>query len=229
MLKPCFSARAPWYARLRLSSTSALMSAGRCSPEPSRECSSRFLTMESARLPCCTTLSRLSFNVPVSSSIPSRTSPGRATGLSTSFNSSVNSDESAAKFHEVERVLDLVRDASGQLAERGHLLCMDKAHLRGLQIAQRRFSSVSRRANCLLGALALCNIRIDQHKAAAWHRIATHLDNAAIRPRALEAQLSPRVLVCAAEVSFQIGRVFAAISKITEVLGKARSPRQKSI
>ena len=35
------------------------MSTGRCSPEPWRECSSMFLTIESARLPCCTTLSRL--------------------------------------------------------------------------------------------------------------------------------------------------------------------------
>ena len=34
---------------------------GRCSPEPSRECSSMFLTMESARLPCWTTFSRLDF------------------------------------------------------------------------------------------------------------------------------------------------------------------------
>ena len=32
------------------------MSTGRCSPEPSRECSSMFLTIESARLPCCTIL-----------------------------------------------------------------------------------------------------------------------------------------------------------------------------
>src|SRR5262245_1464634 len=35
------------------------MSTTRCSPEPSRECSSMFLTMASARLPCCTTFSRL--------------------------------------------------------------------------------------------------------------------------------------------------------------------------
>jgi hypothetical protein len=49
--KPCVSARAPCHARLRLSSTSALISITRCSAEPSRECCSIFLTMASARLP----------------------------------------------------------------------------------------------------------------------------------------------------------------------------------
>ena len=48
------------------------MSTGRCSPEPSRECSSMFLTIEWARLPCCTILSRLSRNVSASSVISAR-------------------------------------------------------------------------------------------------------------------------------------------------------------
>ena len=43
---------------------------------------------------------------------------------------------------EIERVLDLVRDAGGQLAERGQLLGLDKAVLRGSQILQRRFHIV---------------------------------------------------------------------------------------
>ena len=47
--KPCFSARAPCQARLRLSSTMALISTSRCSPELSRECSNMFLTIASAR------------------------------------------------------------------------------------------------------------------------------------------------------------------------------------
>ena len=38
---------------------------------------------------------------------------------------------------EIERVLDFVRDASGQLTERGELLCLDQAVLRGAQILQR--------------------------------------------------------------------------------------------
>ena len=36
---------------------------------------------------------------------------------------------------EIERVLDLVRDAGGQLAQRRHLLCLDQIGLRRLQIA----------------------------------------------------------------------------------------------
>ena len=39
---------------------------------------------------------------------------------------------------EIERVLDLVRDASGQLAERGKLLRLDKAVLRGSQVLSTR-------------------------------------------------------------------------------------------
>ena len=38
---------------------------------------------------------------------------------------------------EIERVLDFVRDTGGQLAERGKLLRLDKAILRGPQILQR--------------------------------------------------------------------------------------------
>ena len=38
---------------------------------------------------------------------------------------------------EIERVLDLVRDAGGELTERGELLCLHQAVLRGAQILQR--------------------------------------------------------------------------------------------
>src|SRR5947208_3325320 len=58
---------------------------------------SMFLTMESARLPCWTTFSRLSFSKVVNSSTSPRTLPSMATGLSTSFSSSVSSAESAEK------------------------------------------------------------------------------------------------------------------------------------
>src|ERR1700704_2270579 len=56
-----------------------------------------FLTMESARLPCCTTFSRLPFSICVSSSISSRVLSSSAAGLSTSFSSSINSADSAEK------------------------------------------------------------------------------------------------------------------------------------
>jgi hypothetical protein len=44
------------------------LSADRCSPLPSRECNSMFLTMVSARFPCWATFSRLPFSKPVNSS-----------------------------------------------------------------------------------------------------------------------------------------------------------------
>ena len=75
----------------------ALMSAGRCSPEPSRECSSMFLTIESARLPCCTTFSRLPLSMCVSSSISSRVLSSIVASLSTSFISSISSADNAEK------------------------------------------------------------------------------------------------------------------------------------
>src|SRR5262249_7396220 len=96
-LKPCFSARAPCQARLRLSSTMALMSTSRCSPEPSRECSSMFLTMASARLPCCTTLSRLPCNVSAISLTSARNLLSRLAPASACRNSSINSTETPEK------------------------------------------------------------------------------------------------------------------------------------
>src|SRR5262249_5851578 len=95
--KPCFSARAPCQARLRLSSTRALISTTRCSPEPSRECSSMFLTIASARLPCCTTLSRLPRSVSVNSVISARAFWSIVKPFTASCNSSINSLESPAK------------------------------------------------------------------------------------------------------------------------------------
>ena len=47
---------------------------------------------------------------------------------------------------EVERVLDLVGDAGGQLAERRHLLGLDQTGLRRLQFAQAPLSAASRAA-----------------------------------------------------------------------------------
>jgi hypothetical protein len=44
-----------------------------------------------------------------------------------------------AVIDEVERVLDLVRDAGGQLPERGHFLGLDQARLRSLQVQQANF------------------------------------------------------------------------------------------
>ena len=52
--------------------------------------------------------------------------------------SSISSLDKRRKIvHEVEWVLDLVRDAGGQLAERGEFLGLDEAVLRGAQVVER--------------------------------------------------------------------------------------------
>jgi hypothetical protein len=70
---------------------------GRCSPVPSRECCSIFLTMASARLPCCTTFSRSPRSVFINSVISPRLFSFGLASSSTSCNSSINSAESAEK------------------------------------------------------------------------------------------------------------------------------------
>ena len=93
--------------------------------------------MASARLPCCTTLSRLPCNVSVSSVISVRL-------FSLRFDARKRLLQLINQFgrngreivDEIERVLDLVRDARGELTERSELLCLDEAVLRGAQILQ---------------------------------------------------------------------------------------------
>ena len=81
-----------------------------------RECSSMFLTIASARLPCCTTLSRLPCSVSSVSVISARilSSSVRAAEGFPQFVDQLDRDRREI-VDEVERVLDLVRDASGQL------------------------------------------------------------------------------------------------------------------
>ena len=107
-----------------------------CAPRPVREWRSMFLTIESARLPCCTIFSRL----PESSSINSAPSSGPAAGgeAMADFSSSTSSIESAAKlFTKFKRVLDFVRDAGGQLAKRGELFRLHQPFLCGAKFLQR--------------------------------------------------------------------------------------------
>ena len=111
---------------------------GPCSPEPSRECSSMFLTMESARLPCCTTFSRLPFSSLRQLADFLAHLPIERAGSSISSSSSIKLGRKRREIiDEIERVLDLVRDAGGELAERGELLGLDQAVLRGAQIVER--------------------------------------------------------------------------------------------
>src|ERR1700716_724958 len=123
---------------MRLSSRSAFMSEGRCSPEPSRECSSMFLTIESARLPCWTIFSKLSFSVCVNSSTSLRVLPSRAAGVSRSFSSSISSAESAAKLlTKLSGFLISWAIPARKLPERGEFFRRHQPILRSAQFVKR--------------------------------------------------------------------------------------------
>src|SRR5215468_10110683 len=122
-----------------------------------------------------------------------------------------------------------MRDACGDLPERRHFLRMDQTGLRHLQVAQGFFGGVPRCTNGFFGLLPCGDVGIDQHDAATGYRIPTYLDDASVRAGALEEQLMPWVFVGAAQLSFDIGRVLAPISKIAEELGIAWSSRKKGV
>ena len=122
-----------------------------------------------------------------------------------------------------------MRDAGGELAERGEFFGLDKAVLRRLQITQRRLGRVSRCANRLLGMLSLGDVAVNEHKATTRHRIAAHLDDAAVGPRPFDAHFAAGIFDGAAQLRFEIGRVLAAVSEIAEILGKARPRREEGV
>src|SRR5262249_52969970 len=98
------------------------------------------------------------------------------------------------------------------------------------QFAQGRLGSVSRRTDGLLSALALSDVAVNQHEATARHGIATHLNDAAVGPRALVARLQPGVVNRAAELRFEIGRdELAPISEIAEILGASRPSSEEGL
>ena len=118
----------------------------RRSPEDPRECSSIALTMPSARLPCSVIFSRLLVSmaddvVDLGALFVGQRGEARRGGL-LQFAQQIDR-QSGEVVDEVQRVLDLVRDAGGELAERGHLLRLDQVGLRGLQVAQGGFGGVA--------------------------------------------------------------------------------------
>ena len=96
--------------------------------------------MPSARLPCSAILSRLPVSSSIVSSSSARSSSSSAgqRGLGDLLQLVEQLDREAGEVvDEVQRVLDLVGDAGGELAERGHLLGLDQVGLRRLQALQR--------------------------------------------------------------------------------------------
>ena len=70
---------------------------------------------------------------------------------------------------EIERVLDLVGDPGGQLAERRHLLGLNQIGLGRLQVVQRRLGGVARGADLRLGSLAFALESLTLDQAVAQH------------------------------------------------------------
>ena len=114
------------------------MSAGRCSPEPSRECSSMFLTIEVGALAVLHDLFEIALQhlrqlVDLFARLV--VERGRLEHVVQFVDQFGRQRREIVD--EIERVLDLVRDAGGELAERGELLGLDQAILRGAQILER--------------------------------------------------------------------------------------------
>src|SRR5712671_3388123 len=105
---------------------------------------------------------------------------------------------------------------------------MQEARLRRLQFLQCALGGVARRADLLLGALALGDVAVDRHETAARHRIAAYLDNAPIGPHPFETQLLVGSLEPSAELRRDaLGAEFAALGEEADVVGIARTLGQE--
>jgi len=110
---------------------------------------------------------------------------------------------------EIQRVLDLVRDAGGELAERRHLLGVDQARLDRLEIPQRRLGHVpgsgdsgDQPGQLVLLALQDGDVGVDRDQAAVLRASFADGNPAAIREQgvrcpgrpapAIEASREPR-------------------------------------
>ena len=106
--------------------------------------------MESARLPCWTTFSRLSLSSAgqfvdfFAHLVVERGRLQHIVQLIGQFGR-----KRREIVDEIERVLDLVRDAGGELAERGELFGLHQAILRGAQFFERLRQSLVRSRNSL--------------------------------------------------------------------------------
>src|SRR5215467_3025246 len=199
------------------------------SPLEPREWASMLLTMPSARRPCSAILPRLPVSIWTISSISARVSSASAAtaGCVVSFSSSSNSTERSAK---------LLTKLSGFLISwampavslpRAAIFCACK---RLACAACNSRSGVARRPDLRLGALALGDVGVDQHKAPRRHRVAPHLDDPTVRARALEAHLPVGIFDGAPQLRFEIGRVvLPAIGEVMEIFGIAQTLGEEGI
>jgi len=123
-----------------------------------------------------------------------------------------------------------VRNPGGQLTQSRHLLGVQQAGLRRLQLAECPLGGVTRRVDLFLGALPLGDVTVDDYEPAPRHGIAAHLDNASVGARVLEAQFLVDRLETAAEFRRDaLGAEFAALGEETEIIGIVRAIRQQRV
>src|SRR5437868_2646123 len=85
-------------------------------------------------------------------------------------------------------------DAGCELAERGHLLGLDKTRLGSLEVAKGCFSGVAGGTDLSFGAFALGDVAVNEDKAAIGHRVVTNFEDPVVWTRALERVVPPRIL-----------------------------------
>src|SRR5215469_1957329 len=113
-------------------------------------------------------------------------------------------------------------DASGQLAERSHLLGLDQTGLGGFEIAISRFGSLPSGVNFGLRPFALGDVAVNNHDAAIRHRVIPNFNNRAIRARALELIMFVEAFPQAFDFGLRVGLAeLAALSEIADVLVEA--------
>ena len=111
-------------------------------------------------------------------------------GATASFSSlNRSTDRYGEVVDEVERVLDLVRDAGGELAQRGHLLGLDQIGLGGLQFAKAVSCRIAGSTDFRLAALTLADVRVDEHETTTRHGVVTDFDHLSIRPGPLISRI----------------------------------------
>src|SRR6516164_7200986 len=92
------------------------------------------------------------------------------------------------------------------------------------------FGGVASRSDLGLGSLALRDVAVDQHKAAARHRVAAHLDDTPVGPRVLEAQFLVDRLQAPRDLHLDVDATeLAALGEGAQVIGVSRARRHKLV
>src|SRR5215469_12646595 len=113
-------------------------------------------------------------------------------------------------------------DASGQLAERSHLLGLDQTGLGGFEIAIGCFGSVPSGVNFGLRPFAFGNVAVNQHNAAIRHRVVPHFNDRAIWARSLELIMFVEASLQAIDFGLGVGLAeLAALREIANVFVEA--------